>query len=79
MSLSNIGWGFRFISETSKVEACVVRKIAACRYAVIKLSAADLLTLRASTSDMPRLDSAQILVVRTKRFECLEAFEYMDS
>ena len=71
--LSHIRFGYRFLKVGADGGAYVVSKVALTRWGVIKLSAADLLTL-CSSKVPPELPSAQLLVVGMTLRHCLETF-----
>jgi len=76
MNFSHIKFGFSFVAPDPEGGAYVVGRIAASRFAVIQVSAVDLIDLWTTTEEcIPRLDSARILVARRSRAECVAALE----
>ena len=77
--VSTIDYGFYFVAAAPNGGAYVMSKIATLRYAVLEVSAADVLALWTSTGQVPRLGSARIVIVRGNRKDCVMAFESMST
>jgi hypothetical protein len=69
--MSYIKFGFIFLDATVQGAALVLRKIASARWAVIELSAADLLLLGTPGDIPPRLESARLVSVASTKRDCI--------
>jgi hypothetical protein len=77
MSPSHIQFGISFVEPSPNGGAYVLTRIATARFAILEISAADLVSLGMKSDGIPSLKSAHLVVVARTKGECLAAVEHL--